>query len=359
LIRNSPFAIFQGATIMSNPPIRVGVVGAGANTRLHHIPKLQAIPGVAVVSVCNRSRESSERVAQEFNISQVYDHWWDLIDAGDSNAIVIGTWPYLHKTLTLAALAADKHVLCEARMAMDVTEAQAMLAAAQAKPHLVAQIVPSPFTLRVDKTVKRLLAEGYVGDLLAIEARAGGQFLNPTAPLHWRQDRDLSGLNVMTMGIWYEALLRWVGEAERVLAMGKTFVKMRRDEATGRLKAANVPEHITVVADLACGAQLTLTVSSVSGLAQPDGVYLFGSQGTLYFSGGKLLGGRKGDAALVEIPIPAEEVGGWRVEEEFVGAIRGQEPITHTSFADGVKYMRFTEAVARSMAEGRAISLLV
>lgn len=342
---------------MTNEPIRVGVIGAGANTRLHHIPKLQAIAGVEVVSVCNRSRVSSERVAQEFNIPKVYDHWWELVEADDTNAIVIGTWPYMHKTLTLAALAADKHVLCEARMAMNAAEAEEMLEAAQGAPHLTAQIVPSPFTLRVDKTVKRLIAEGYLGDLLAIEARAGSQFLNADAPLHWRQDMDMSGFNVMTMGIWYEALLRWVGEATRVAARGKTFVKLRRDEATGVMKPARVPEHITVLADMACGAQLTLTVSSVTGLAGADGVHLFGSQGTLYFSGGKLFGGRKGETALQEIDIPAHEVGGWRVEEEFVNTIRGQETITHTSFVDGVKYMQFTEAVARSMAEEQAISL--
>ncbi len=343
---------------MSEQPIRVGVVGAGANTRLHHIPKLQAIPGVEVVSVSNRSRASSERVAQEFTIPTVYDSWWELIQAEDTDAIVIGTWPYMHKTLVLAALAANKHVLCEARMAMDATEAVQMVEAARAKPHLTAQIVPSPFTLGVDKTVKRLLAEGYVGEQLAIEARAGGQFLDRDAPLHWRQNRDLSGLNVMSMGIWYEALLRWVGEATRVTALGKTFVKMRRDDERGELKPARVPEYINVLADMACGAQLSLTVSAATGLAQPDGVYLFGSEGTLHFSGGKLFGGRKGDKSLAPIEIPAHEAGGWRVEEEFVNAIRGLEPITHTSFADGLKYMQFTEAVARSMAEARTIALL-
>ena len=36
--------------------IRVGVVGAGANTRLHHIPKLKKIDGVEIASVVNRSR---------------------------------------------------------------------------------------------------------------------------------------------------------------------------------------------------------------------------------------------------------------------------------------------------------------
>ncbi|MFN8491457.1 MAG: Gfo/Idh/MocA family oxidoreductase [Caldilineaceae bacterium] len=343
---------------MPENTIRVGVVGAGGNTKLMHIPKLKAIPGVEVVSVCNRSRASSEKVAQEFGIPTVYDNWWDLIAAPDTNAIMIGTWPYMHNRLTQAALAANKHVLCEARMAMNASEAKEMLAAAQAKPHLIAQIVPSPFTLRVDKTVKRLLAEGYLGDLLAIDIHAGGgAFLNPDTPLHWRQDTDLSGFNVMTMGIWYEALLRWVGEATRVMAMGKTFVKMRRDAQTNTLKPARVPEHIDIIAELACGAQANITVSAVSGLSEPDGIYLFGSQGTLRFTGGKLYGGKRGDQALQEIQIPAEEVGGWRVEEEFVNAIRGQETITTTTFEDGVKYMMFTEAVTRSMVEGQAIAL--
>ena len=200
---------------MSSEPIRVGIIGAGANTRSKHIPGLQAIEGVEIVSVCNRSPESSARAAEQFGIATTYDNWNELVDAPDTNAIVIGTWPYLHCQATLAALAAGKHVLCEARMAMNADEAWEMHAAAQANPHLVVQIVPSPMTLRVDATLKRLLAEGYLGDLLAIEVRVGGDFLDADAPLHWRQDFDLSGFNIMSMGIWYEAVLRWFGEATR------------------------------------------------------------------------------------------------------------------------------------------------
>jgi len=341
---------------MPQETIRVGVVGAGGNTTKMHIPKLQAIPGVEIVSVSNRSRESSERVAQQFGIPTVYEHWWELIAAPDTNAIVIGTWPYLHCRTTVAALTADKHVLCEARMAMNASEAIEMLDAAQANPHLVAQIVPSPFTLGVDKTIQRLIAEGFLGDILAIDIRAGGgAFLDPDAPLHWRQNMDLSGFNVMTMGIWYEALLRWVGEATQVTAMGKTFVKLRRAAESNTMKPARVPEHINIIAAMACGAQANITVSAVSGLSEPDGAYLFGSQGTLRFTGGKLYGGKRGDKSLQEIAIPTAEAGSWRVEEEFVNAIRGQETITHTTFADGVKYMLFTEAVTRSMVEGQAV----
>ena len=53
---------------MSDGVIRVGIVGAGDNTRVRHIPGLREMEGVEIVSVCNRSRESSERVASQFEI---------------------------------------------------------------------------------------------------------------------------------------------------------------------------------------------------------------------------------------------------------------------------------------------------
>jgi predicted dehydrogenase len=336
--------------------IRIGIVGAGANTVAKHIPGLQGIDGCQIVSVCNRSHESSERVARQFGIPTIYDSWQELVAAPDTDAIVIGTWPYLHCRVTLAALAAGKHVLCEARMAMNAQEARAMRDAAQARPWLVAHVVPSPMTLRVDATVRRLIAEGYLGDLLAIEARDGSAFLDRAAPLHWRQDFELSGFNVMALGIWYEALMRWAGEAIRVTAMGKTFVRMRSD-ASGTMRAVRIPEHLDVIADMACGAQAHIQLSNVTGLAGASEAWLFGSAGTLRFFENKLYGGRRGDSDLREIDIPAEQAGGWRVEEEFANAIRGLEAITHTSFEDGVKYMEFTEAVARSMAVGAAVAL--
>ena len=342
---------------MSNDIIRVGIVGAGNNTTKHHIPGLQAIEGVEIVSVCNRSRESSERVAGQFGITTTYDHWTDLVEGPDTNAIVIGTWPYLHRPATLAALAADKHVMCEARMAMSAREAHAMLAAAAGKPHLIAQVVPSPFTLRVDKTAKRLIAEGYLGDVLAVEVHEKGAFVDRDAPLTWRQDFDRSGYNVMLLGVWYEAVMRWVGEATRVMALGKTYVKMRQDPKSGAMRAVRIPEHLDVIADMACGAQAHFALSQVSGLAPANGMTVFGSDGTLRTADDRLYGAQRGDTTLQEIPIPPEEEGGWRVEEEFVNAIRGNEVITHTTFEDGAKYMEFTEAVGRSMAKGKAITL--
>lgn len=344
---------------MSTDTIRLGIVGAGRNTRERHIPGFKAIPGVELVSVANRSRESGERVAKEFGISKVYDNWVDLIKADDTNAICIGTWPYLHCTLTLAALEANKHVITEARMAMNAQEAHEMLAAARRKPHLVTQIVPSPLTLKVDRTVRELLADGYLGDILSVEMRSTTDtFADKSSPLHWRHDRDLSGYNILNMGIWYEALMRWLGPATKVMAMTKVSVNRRFDDG-GAPRAVTVPDHVDILCDMACGAQAHLAFSVVTGLVPSADVCLFGTEGTLRYehSTQTLSGGRRGEKALQPMSIPSDKQGKWRVEEEFINAIRGKEKITHTSFDDGVKYMEFTEAVTRSAQTGQAVSL--
>ncbi len=339
-------------------PVRVGIVGAGANTRARHIPGLRDIEGVEIVSVANRRRESSERVARELAIPTVYDSWEELVTADDTDAIVIGTWPYLHCPVTVAALAAGKHVMCEARMAMNAEEARTMLAVAQRHPELVTQVVPSPATLAVDNTAKRFIDEGRMGELLAVEVRAcSGAFLDPEAPLHWRQDGERSGANVMSLGIWYEALMRWIGEATKVRAQGRVFVNTRRDPDTGAQKAMTVPEHLVVTADMRCGAMATFLLSQVTGGVRANEILLFGSEATLRFSGGVLSEFRRGSEGFSEIPIPPGEAGGWRVETEFINAVRGTERITHTTFEDGVRYMEFTQAVARSMAEEGAVPL--
>ena len=332
--------------------VRVGIVGAGANTTSKHIPLLQAIDGVEIVGVANRSEASSAAVAKRFGIPKTYGHWEKAVADPDTNAIVIGTWPYLHCPVTLAALDAGKHVLTEARMAMNAGEARRMLDASLAKPGLVAQVVPSPITLFADATIQRLIAEGYLGQLLAVESRIRGGFLDSDSPMHWRQSSELSGNNILAMGIYYEAVMRWVSRATNVMARAKTFTTQRPNE-TGEPQPVEVPEHLDVVADLECGAQLHLQQSAVTALLEDDAFYLFGSEGVLRLTGDRLFGGRRGDSQFTEISVADGERGEWRVEVDFVAAIRGERSVTHTTFADGVHYMEFTDAVARSIRSGR------
>jgi predicted dehydrogenase len=342
-----------------NSVIRIGIVGAGSNTCGRHIPGFQAIDGVEIISVANRTRASAQRVADAFGIPKVYDRWTDLVQASDTDAICIGTWPYMHCPVTLNALECNKHVLCEARMAMNAREARTMLDAARSRPDLVTQIVPSPMTLDFDATICQRIADGYLGDLLAVEIRDTTRaFIDRGSPLTWRQDVQFSGENSLALGIYYEAMMRWVGPAVRVTALTRVNVPYRKD-ASGQIQAVAIPDHIEVLCELVSGAIARLHFSAVTGLGPASGAWLFGSEGTLYLdlSERKLYGGRRGDTELQQLVLSPELRSTWRVEEEFIGAIRGEERVKRTRFEDGLRYMEFTEAVARSARSGRSIAI--
>ena len=348
--------------------IVLGLIGAGGNTQLRHIPGLRAQPGVEIKGLVNRSLESSRRVAEQFEIPEVYEDWVELLEDEDIDAVCIGTWPYMHAPLVIETLEAEKHVLCEARMAMNSDEALEMLDASKRAPHLVAQIVPAPHTLEIDQTVIRLISEGYIGDLVNVRLHVGtgSDFPNPDTPLHWRNDRDLSGNNIMTMGIWYEAMMRWFGPAKTVQALGQSVVRHRLDE-DGRRRAVSIPDHLDVLMNMECGGSMNYTTTMVSAFTRELDLWVHGTDGALRVEHAdaddptgatfKLSGAQRGDEGLRQIEIPQEDRGGWRVEEEFINAIRGIEPVTHTNFTDGLKYMQFTDAVTESVKTGQMVRL--
>jgi predicted dehydrogenase len=142
------------------------------------------------------------------------------------------------------------------------------------------------------------------------------------------------------------------------MAMTKIATPKRKDEA-GQWHEVKVPDHVDILVHFKSGPVAHLRFSSLTALAPPAEAWIFGSEGTLRIEpdARRLSGGRRGDKELKEIAIPADQRIGWRVEEEFVNAIRGREKITHTNFEDGVRYMEFTDAVAKSAASGQAVEV--
>jgi predicted dehydrogenase len=338
--------------------IRVGIIGLGANTRLRHVPGLRACEDVEIVGVCNRRTESTAAAARELGIPRVFDRWEDLVADENIDAVMIGTWPYLHCPITLAALEAGKHVLVEARMAMNAAEARQMLAASEAKPELVAQIVPSPFGLRAGSVVKEMLDDGYIGDLREVLLCAANDSLaDSEAPLSWRQSAEYSGLNMLMLGILHETLIRWTPDPLRVMAQTHAFTTERTDPAGGELRCVGTPDSVQVLTKLPGGARGIYHISGAIHFGPGMQIQLYGSDGTICYdiTNERLSAARVGEDSLQEIPVPPEKEGRWRVEEEFINAIRGQEQIRLTDFATGVRYMEFTAAVARSADEGIAV----
>jgi predicted dehydrogenase len=331
--------------------LRIGIVGAGQITRERHIPGFLAEAGVRVMGVCNQHRESSVKVSREFAIPKIYESWGHLIDDPDIDAVVIGTWPYMHCPVTLAALDAGKHVLTQARMAMNAREAQRMLDRSLECPTLTAMVVPSPFGLTGDAYMHKLITEGFLGTLRELHVRG---LANTLADSHthigWRQVAKFSGFNMLNLGILYETVLRFAPPAIRVFATAQKLIPTRFDpdaSAKVRVGTADSVQVITTQDGGSCGVY---RLSGVTWHDNGSSISLYGSEGTLIYdlTRDEIRGARRNETELRVLPIPDKLRRGWRVEADFIAAIRGERPVTHTDFATGVRYMQFTEAVARS-----------
>src|SRR4051812_25998573 len=262
------------------PPRGAGGRGAGATPRPRHIPGLRALPGVEILAVCNRRPASTEAVAREYGIPRTYERWEDMLRDPDVDAVVIGTWPYLHCPITLAALAAGKHVLTEARMSMNAAEARQMLEASRRHQARVAQVVPSPYGLKGHDVMLDLIEGGFLGELREVHVFSRtGALADQAAPLSWRQDGALSGFNMLSLGILHETLLRWAPPPVRVLAQAWAFIPTRIDPESGVRRPVGTPDSVQVLAVLEDGARAVYHLSGVTPFGQGAGIHLYGSEG--------------------------------------------------------------------------------
>lgn len=340
--------------------IRIGVVGAGAVTRARHLPGFLAIEGVEVVGVCNRHRESSSRVAREFDIPRVYGSWEALVDDDAIDAVVIGAWPYLHCAVTLAALDAGKHVLTQAQMAMNAREAQRMLDKSAEHPDLTAMVVPTHHGLSGDPFLRRLIDDGYLGGLRELHVDGlTADLADPETAISWRQQARYSGFNMLALGSLHEAALRWTAPPVRVIALASKLVPTRPSPNSRTPTRVGTPDSVQVLTAQADGSRGVYRLSGVLPHGPGLSIALHGAEGTLIYdlTRDTIRGARRGEPEPKPIAIPADLRGGWRVESDFVAAIRGTRPVTHTTFADGVRYMQFTEAVARSSRHSGPVDL--
>jgi predicted dehydrogenase len=320
------------------------------------LPALKKDPEIEIVAVSNSTYESAEKFCGEHLPDAVpIKNWPELVALPELDIIWIGTPPYMHSAVTISALEAGKHVFCQARMSMDLAEAEEMLAASRRYPELVTMLCPPPFGMRGDMLVKKLLAENYIGLPHHVHLQSfTNSYLDPDAPAHWRQKIEISGLNTLTLGIYVEVLQRWLGNITGVFARGKIIQPIREGYDV------IIPDLLTILCSFESGAEGVLEFSGIDALVPGDRLEIYGSGGTLTydFASDIVQTGKAGDRALRVVDVPAELEGEWRVEEDFLAAVRSKGRVCpHPNFEDGVGYMRVVQAVADSRARNEWVTI--
>src|SRR5205809_5828119 len=269
-------------TQKNNHKLRIGIVGAGNIVRTRHLPALKKHPEVEIVAVSNSTYESSEKFCEEYCPSATpMRNWAELLALPDIDIIWIGTPPVMHSAVTVSALEAGKHVFCQARMSMDLVEAEEMLAASKRYPELVTMLCPPPMGMRADLLVKKLLAEDYIGRPHHVRLQSfTSNYLDPAAPPHWRQKIEISGLQVLTLGIYVEVLQRWLGDIAGVFARGKIIYPIRQGYEV------IIPDLLTVLCSFENGAEGVLEFGGINAMTPSDRLEIYGNVGTLTYDFG-------------------------------------------------------------------------
>ena len=353
--------------------IRVGVIGASF-AREAYLPALRTIQDVDVVAIASARLSSAQAAATAFGIPHVYDDWQRMIDAHDFDLVCIATPTIYHAEMTLAALQAGAHVLCEKPMAMNADESAQMLETAQSlgKLHIIGH------ELRFNpnrRKIKALIDEGYIGDVRhANVVSISGMWGDPASrPIgDWWSMADMGGGRLGASGSHMIDLLRfWLGDLAAISGQVATMVPDRLDSATGAAWQATADDQCSFLAETHDGALCSLFISGAARHSGGSLTQIFGSEGTisLDYATEKLLVARAGedfvDMSLSDpnADLPGVGAGIWNVSfvalmQELTAAIReGRELAWGATFADGHQCQLVMDAMKLSGSQRRWVTL--
>jgi predicted dehydrogenase len=170
--------------------LRVGVIGAGFSARVH--ARSVRLAGGRVVAVAASSSERSEIARRELGADRSFASAEALIADDAIDVVHVCTPNHLHLPLSLAAIAAGKHLVCEKPLALDARGAAELLAAARASD----RVATVPFVYRYYPTVREARARARGGALGELHLLHGGylqDWLLDASDDNWRVDAEVGG----------------------------------------------------------------------------------------------------------------------------------------------------------------------
>lgn len=196
--------------------IRWGILSTAKIARNALIPALQASSHNQVLAICSRDAANAQQWAQHLGIERAYSSYEALLADPDIDAIYNPLPNHLHVDWSIKALAAGKHVLCEKPLGLDSADAQRLVDAAAAHPHLK---VMEAFMYRFHpqwQQVKNLIAEGRIGQLRHVQAHFS---YNNRDTDNIRNKRDWGGGALLDVGCYCISVARLLfgDEPTRVL----------------------------------------------------------------------------------------------------------------------------------------------
>lgn len=326
--------------------VKVAVIGLGIG-RLH-LSNYAKLPYAEVVALCDIDERRLHSAQQEFNVPRVFTDYQKLLEMEELEAVSVALPNYLHAPVTIAALRAGKHVLCEKPMALNAQEAEEMLQEAKkARRQLMIHFNQrfSPEAMYVYQLIQKgYLGEIYHGRTLWTRRRfipgLGGWFtqkkLSGGGPLI-----DL-GVHMLDLALW------WMGYPRMKEVLGATFSKIGPRIAQEQSALFDVEDLATGLIRFENGATLYLEASWAGFYEENETLLteLLGTEGGVCRKNGEVkIVVQKEGAFLEETPHRYPPCP--NPQEHFVQCILKEEPVL-PSGEQGLEVMRILDALYAS-----------
>ncbi|HEY8559554.1 MAG TPA: Gfo/Idh/MocA family oxidoreductase [Pyrinomonadaceae bacterium] len=322
--------------------VGIGIIGTGFARRVQ-IPAFLACENARVASVASGRAENAEKAAREFGVAHFTGDWRETIENEAVDLVCITTPPATHYEITLAALHAGKHVLCEKPMAMTAREARAMTEKAKEKG-VLALIDHELRFLDGRRKAFELLRSGAIGKVRHAKANFRAPHRGDAAtPWNWWSDKRAGGGALGALGSHIIDSFNWFlgTEISRVFCQLQTHVKEREDAETGARRQVTTDDEASLIVrfadgDLTKDATGQISVSMTEYPKYRHRMEFFGTDGALRVEArGEVFLARAGESD-------------WTAAEADLG--RNVEGVADTGFARG--FMNFAPAIVDAISAG-------
>ncbi|HEV3344663.1 MAG TPA: Gfo/Idh/MocA family oxidoreductase [Pirellulales bacterium] len=331
------------------PPLKLGLLGAGAAVRKLHLPALNKLRGeIEIAGVWSRSPERARSLAAELGIERSFADHRELLADRTIEAVLIAVPIELNASFAIEAIKAGKHVLAEKPIAATTAEARQMLDACQSTQCVVA--IAENFRYRDDiLQARRLIEAGEIGRVQCFQITTVFDLLADVRRVYieqpWRKEPQHAGGLVVDAGVHAVSGLREIlGDVDHVCA-----------RLLNNSPATSGPDGLVMQLGLVSGVpgQYLACYTAKTDRETVFDLSVYGDEGSLWLTEGKVewFSARTGKRQTWQVPPDRGYLAQWK---NFLAAVRGREPVYSTA-AKAYDDLLVLECALSSAASGQPV----
>ena len=345
--------------------VRIGVIGTGGIANAAHLPGYSRIPDdCEVFAMCDIDAKALKQTAEKYpDVKHKVEDYKKLLEMNEIDGISVCTPNFAHHRITIDALKAGKHVLCEKPIALNAVQGMEMVEAAR-KARKFLQVGYNSRFAPSSQALHKFIKAGEIGEIYYARAQSLRQRGIPGWGVFIDKEKQGGG-PLIDIGVHILDLTLWfMGHPKPTAASGVTYQKFgTRSDVVGFMgqwdyKKFTVEDFASALIRFDNGASICLEASFVANIPQEvHNTTLLGTEGGATSSPPTITQEKHGSLYTGELKVPNASVNTHQLEmKAFVECIRDKkEPLV--TGEHGLMVAQIMDAIYKSSDEGREVQI--